>query len=304
MILAGTIKYKLFANVAIISVCLKVDSSFADLNFEGFVSLQNTPQEEFGSIDISIDNKLSSLWEQKANVTEVTWPVWTIEPYSETTGVIISSVPADLVKASVDEGVLVFDFNSVAFEGHEEAGVRIQVPPGNIESISVGDRQNVQIMDGFTNLQSIGASAFSRLLATLNSSQNKTIMTRASYNSEILLETENTYVDVSGFSTVKVKGSVVGGNLEKASTLYVQGPVNQLDVSGGSSAFVNDESGCENVKLQIDILDKCTTSSIPVNVAILNATKYGPSSSSFSHTNNRKLMAVSIIGSVIGFLIT
>lgn len=111
-------------------------STSVNADFSNFTNFKKVKK-----LEIRIANKLSIL----TDIQNMKWPMWTVEP-SDT--FILSSIPSNLVNEIYDGNVLKFGFGSQTFVEAEKMGVRVQIPPNDLETVVVGDSQLVQILPG------------------------------------------------------------------------------------------------------------------------------------------------------------
>ena len=184
--------------------------------------------------------------------------VYTIQPSTEA---FVSSYPANLVTTTVSGGELSFALNPAVAEGATSGGIRIGLPADQFQKLSVGAAQTVQIVDGFTSLQSIEASGASTLTATLTSSAELALNVQGASTVDIVsnmiksvvAEGSSTVsvqasvtdsITVEGASTVGIDGSVASGSVSGASTVDITGDISgALDNSGASTLSAGTISG-------------------------------------------------------------
>ena len=137
--------------------------------------------------------------------------------------VTILSNPEYLVEPGYDsdEGLIYFKFNLSASELAEDAGVVVQFPADQLETINACCSQSVQIKDGFTNFQ------------------NLTVSTSAIVNASFPAQESNLTVDVSEGGVVNVK-VVDGENIDISAT---EGTANIL--GNITKISCTDESSCK-----------------------------------------------------------
>ena len=234
--------------------------------------------------------------------------VYTIQPSTEA---FVSSYPANLVTTTVSGGELSFELNPNVAEGATSGGIRIGLPADQFQKLSVGAAQTVQIVDGFSSLQSIEASGASTLSATLTSSSDLVLKVQGASTVDIVsnmiksvtAEGSSTVnvqasvtdsITVQGASTVGIDGSVSGsGSISGASTVDITGDISgALGNSGASTLSAGTISGsvsntgvgtvntasCNNV--QNSFPSSCNVSSPPtvtVDVSSVGAISTGTS---------------------------
>ena len=100
--------------------------------------------------------------------------MYTIEPSDDDT-VKVSTYPANLVTASKQNGnLLQLEFNKDVAYDSNEGGVQIYFPASQLKSVNVAADSVAQILDGFTNIDSLRVSSDAKLYATmLSGSDNK-----------------------------------------------------------------------------------------------------------------------------------
>ena len=146
--------------------------------------------------------------------------MYTVEPSSDGSVTILTD-PADLMNVTEKDGTLSFQFNdAVANEADSGAGVLIQMPPDQLQSISCQISGILQVKSGFTNVQSIRAETSGKLDADLGTANTTALSIHA---------------ETSGVATVKVGSG--GGGYVSASTsgvANIQGDVTTVraDTSG------------------------------------------------------------------------
>jgi len=229
-----------------------------------FVALNESPQN-FTSIELGLECPTESIG------TRVNQIHWTVVPV-EASVVTVSSQPAELVDAIVENGVLKFDYNDVSLSTHNEGtGVRIDVPSDQLEDVvAVGIGFAAQVLPGFLNLTSVIVQSSVSVLSFLSEGQvdfegtgDKNVVHLAG-NVESLTLSGNDNV-------VNVGGSIESGEVSGANALLnVAGAIGELTVSG-TNTLVSAPS-CDNVILSGASNYLCIEMPIQIDVTTIDDT--------------------------------
>ena len=186
---------------------------------ENFVELADVPQTAT-SVNI-----------QPQCVTSGYYPniMYTIEIADNVT---VSTSPANLVTVHLKGNALSFT-RSVVNATH--GGVKIGLPAGKFNSLTIGRQTNAQILDGFTAVKSLSVTGQSVLTADLSSNALPVIL------------------DVTGQSTVTVKSGrhLSGGGITGQSTITVETPsYDDLLITGQSKIYIDGNVDSASVNRQ------------------------------------------------------
>lgn len=170
--------------------------------------------------------------------------MWTIEPTTDATEVYMS--PADLFDVSFNGGKLSFEINpDVASGATSGAGVRIGVPAGRLQKVTLAGANTAQILDGFQTVEELDVAGASTLMAIFGSSEVDSMLLRVGGASSVTL-TSNSNLSggsIHGASTVKVETPLYDNiDVKGASTLGIQGSVGSGSVSGASRVTATGET--------------------------------------------------------------
>jgi len=206
--------------------------------------------------------------------------MWTI---MATNGVEVHSDPANLVSVSINSGKLSFEFNETVASSATSGGIRIGMPAGQLESVTVESASNAQILDGFEKVTEISVSGASTLAATFTSSAAGSLELRVdgasttNIQSNIILmggsingaSTANVQapsyddINVNGASTLRVDGTIGGGSVNGASTVTATGDI-KSSISANGASTINALGNCDVVSL--NGASSCNTGTQTVSV--------------------------------------
>jgi len=146
----------------------------------------------------------------------------------------VSANVADLVVAEVaDDGVLSFSWNSQVASGASSGGVKITMPADQLRSVVAGSGPDaIQILEGFTSIDTLEASGIARVYASLDDVQSDLLSIKADGQAEVRMKSAD------------LKSLVVDG---QATVLAdVVGSVEIVDLNGQSKAFVKTSGSVKN----------------------------------------------------------
>merc|ERR1712238_318440 len=160
---------------------------------ENFVELADVPQNAT-SVNI-----------QTQCLTSGKFPniMYTIEIADNVT---VSTIPANLVTAHLKGNALSFT-HSVVKATH--GGVKIGLPAGKFNSLTIGGQTNAQILDGFTAVNSLSVTGQSVLTTDL-SSNALPVTLDVTGQSQIYIDGNVNSASVNGQSIMVVSGNVTG----------------------------------------------------------------------------------------------
>jgi hypothetical protein len=229
---------------------------------DGMTKFESAPQD-FNSIVIQPGCVGDT---EKLITTDFTW---TIEPVTDSDAdqeVAIYTVPANAVRASVEDNALVFDFVNLETPLPDKVGVVIQVPASQLLGITLnGINSQYNLLMGFDHLQSLSYNGNSNnLIADLSSSTatqvnfGATSCTAFITSSSTDDSTTGISLDMSGTSSIlQVSGNVEGGQMTGfAYLVMVQGEISNFSLDGPNERIVVSTS-CDGVQVKSDY-SSCT----------------------------------------------
>ena len=226
-----------------------------------FVALENSPQA-FNTIQLGL------LCPSDSFGKEVNRIAWTIIPVtgetstrSSSSATTISTQPANLVDAVVENGVLKFSYNSVSLMQHttEGTGVKIYVPADQVYEITtIGAVFYAKVHTGFTSLKQITskANAASLHFAWDNVAPVNFEASGSAVSATILGNVG--FFNLSGNAhVVQILGNVKGGVIStNAAAITIDGIVQeQLTVSGYGNAIT--AADCSRIVIPIPFINVC-----------------------------------------------
>lgn len=178
--------------------------------------------------------------------------MYTLTPSTDTFGVVsISTYPPNLVTAERgDDGTLHLQWDTEVAGSATEGGVNIKLPADQLESVWAAADAQVQILDGFTHIQTLKVSSDAKLWATMDGFSNSAISLSVSSDGEAKVLAPNAsfqkvsvssdgklslqaltvaQLSASSDAEVELHGSVSGGIVDISSDakVFVQGNVTQ-----------------------------------------------------------------------------
>jgi len=200
--------------------------------------------------------------------------MYTIEPAAEgETQMKIFTNPRDLIETGYDSGnrLVYFKFNLLIAEIAQDAGVVIQFPPDQLESVDACCSQSVQIKRGFTNVQSITASTGAVINAKFKVQQKKHMSIGVYSNSEVYVEvkdTSGTKVDVvaKDNAMANIKGDVTTLSCNDESDCKISGLILDPNESRASGRSIVRTMSCESVAVVTDSI--CSSIAPDVTITV------------------------------------
>ena len=194
--------------------------------------------------------------------------MYTIEPADVgETEVKILTNPPDLVEVGYDdnEGLIYFKFIQEISEGADDAGVIIQFPADQLESVNSCCSQSVQIKEGFTNFQSLTVSTNAVVDASFAVEQDsdmvvgvftgaeanvKVTETSGTKNTNVaVIATDNGKVnidgDISTLSCIDQSDCMIGGVISDPANSRSRGRSN-IQTTSCEDIDVSDDSICQS----------------------------------------------------------
>jgi len=180
-------------------------------------------------------------------------PMYTFEPAGVNETVSIETNPPNLVESGFDEdsGLIYFKFNQTVVPDSVDAGVIIKFPKDQLESINICCTQVAQIKPGFTNFKSLVASTSSEVDASFGTQEGDLaviVQSNAVVNVKVNA-TEKSRVGVAGETkaTVSVDGDVTVLNCLEESTCMLKGGI----ISGkADKASTITATSCEDIEVK------------------------------------------------------
>jgi hypothetical protein len=194
--------------------------------------------------------------------------MFTFEPV-DNDKITILTYPKDLVTFDVDRSedgssMILMQWNDdVAKDAKRGGGVRILFPPHQLKQVDAADKLKAQILDGFTEIESLSVSNKATLQATFTNltvpirivsakslSAHLTVISNAGFenvqvsafaNLEIQGNVHN-QVSVSSYGGLTVLGNVDSGSVSDSGLLYIDG-----DIFGAVSASSNSKLSAKRI---------------------------------------------------------
>ena len=191
---------------------------------ENFVELADVPQNAT-SVNI-----------QTQCLTSGKFPniMYTIEIADNVT---VSTSPANLVTVHLKGNALSFT-HSVVKATH--GGVKIGLPAGKFNSLTIGGQTNAQILDGFTAVNSLSVTGQSVLTADLSSNALPVTLDVTGQSTVTLKSGRNLSGKITGQSAIRVETPSYDDLLITGqSQIYIDGNVNSASVNGQSIMVVS-----------------------------------------------------------------
>ena len=168
---------------------------------DGMLKFESTPQD-FNSIVIQpkcVDDT------KKLFTTDFTWTIKPITDLDADQEVTIYAIPANAVRASVEDNALVFDFVNLETPLPDEVGVVIQVPASQLLEITLsGINSQYSVLGGFNQFQSLTYNGNSNnLIADLSSSSAAQVNFGATICTPAYITSSSTDDSTTGISLYK-----------------------------------------------------------------------------------------------------
>eukprot|EP00535_Pseudo-nitzschia_heimii_P001472 CAMPEP_0197184620 /NCGR_PEP_ID=MMETSP1423-20130617/10218_1 /TAXON_ID=476441 /ORGANISM="Pseudo-nitzschia heimii, Strain UNC1101" /LENGTH=250 /DNA_ID=CAMNT_0042635483 /DNA_START=48 /DNA_END=801 /DNA_ORIENTATION=- len=164
------------------------------------------------------------------------------------TNVTIRSNPPNLVETGYDsdDGLIYFKFNQSVSEVAEDAGVVVQFPPNQLETINACCSQSVQIKGGFKKFQNLTVSTSAIVNASFVS-QESNMTVDVSKDGIVNVRTDNvTHVDVSvNEGTANILGNINKISCTDQSTCRVTGSIMKPAESEVNTGTTINTPNCE-----------------------------------------------------------
>lgn len=183
--------------------------------------------------------------------------MYTFEPTTNNnTNVTIRSNPRNLVETGYDsdDGLVYFKFNQTVAEVAEDAGVVVQFPADQLETINVCCSQSVQIKNGFTNLQNLTVSTSATVNAsfvdetagnmTIDISRGGLVNVRAPNGKRIVVSANE--------ATANVLGNITSISCTDQSTCRVTGSIMEPSESEVDRGSTIKNKNCEGIDIGVD----------------------------------------------------
>jgi hypothetical protein len=224
--------------------------------------------------------------------------MFTLEP-ADDDKVTISTYPKDLVTFDRSGSRIYIKWNDEVAKDAKKGGVRIFFPPDQLQQVDVADRTKAQILDGFTNMESLSVSnkatmqaTFTnltfpiRILSATSLFAKGTVISNAgfeqvkvsAYATLTIQGDVQEQVSVSSYARLTVRGNVDSGSVSDSGELYVDGDVSgtfsasssaklsagsitgSVSASASATVYSSFSSDCENVETSSGA--KCKVSDI------------------------------------------
>jgi len=203
--------------------------------------------------------------------------MYTIEPADVgETEVKILTNPPDLVEVGYDdnEGLIYFKFIQEISEGADDAGVIIQFPADQLESVNSCCSQSVQIKEGFTNFQSLTVSTNAVVDASFAVEQDSDmvvgVFTGAEANVKVTETsgTKNTNVAVIATDNGKVNidGDISTLSCIDQSDCMIAGVISDPANSRSRGRSNIQTTSCEDIDVSDDSICQSKTPTVTVDV--------------------------------------
>jgi len=204
--------------------------------------------------------------------------MYTIETAKEgETGVKVLTNPPDLVEVGIDndDGLLYFKFiQKIVSQDAVDAGVIIQFPSDQLESVNSCCSQSVQIKEGFTNFQSLTVSTNAIVNASFILEQDKDMVvgvyTGAEANVKVTETSgaKNKDVQVIAIDNAKVNidGDITSLSCNDQSDCMIAGVISDPDDSRSRGRSNIQTTSCEDIDVADDSICQSRTPSVNVDV--------------------------------------
>jgi len=172
------------------------------------------------------------------------------------TNVTIRSNPRDLVETGYDsdDGLIYFKFNQTVAEVAENAGVVVQFPPDQLESINACCSQSIQIKNGFTNFKNLTVSTSAIVNASFAAVQGSNMTIDVSTGGKVNVKVDddkNVHVTANE-ATANVFGNITTISCTDQSTCRVTGSIMDLGGSEVDKGATIKTGNCEGIDIGRD----------------------------------------------------
>jgi hypothetical protein len=263
---------RLVVNVLLLASFLATNASGQTCTTaNGMLKFESAPQD-FNSIVIQPKCAGDT---KKLFTTDFTW---TIEPITDSDAeqeVAIYTVPANAVRASVEDNALVFDFVNLEAPLPDEVGVVIQVPASQLlEIILSGINSQYNVLGGFDQLQSLTYNGNSNNLIADLSSSNAAQVNFGATSCTAYINSSSTNDSTTGItlymsgtsSIVQVSGNIEGGQMTgDAYLVMVQGEISNYSLDGPNERIIVSTS-CDGVQVHSEFSSCIVNESLAVDI--------------------------------------
>jgi len=204
--------------------------------------------------------------------------MYTIEPIvGNETDVRILSKPAGLVEPGFDEddGKIYLKFNIDVIDDANDAGVIIQFPADQLESVSACCVQSVQIKPGFTNFQTLSASTSAVVNAEFDVEQENNmsfdVRSAATVNVKVTGTAENvggtTKIGVVAVNRAKAnfQGNITAIICADESTCKIAGSIQDVKQSSADAGSTLEAESCRGVTVTTESVCESKTADVSVD---------------------------------------